>query len=232
MKTADDLSSVDAPFLSGLAHELRTPLTAIRGFADLLMALDGPDDEMVRREITARLLRNTLQLEALVDNMLDAATLGRLESLHPRRVSLRSLAHEVVDEIALTLGPHDIEVHGMPAYAFADPYAVTRILMSLLTNAAQHSPDGSRIDVGTDDRADGRVVMSVTDAGPGIPEHERDVVFDAFWRSERARQAYRGLGVGLSIARDLCFMSNGDITVRSAPEGSGTRFEVDLPAAN
>ncbi len=231
MKTAEDLSSVDAPFLSGLAHELRTPLTAIRGFADLLMTLDGPDEDLVRREITTRLLRNTQQLEALVDNMLDAVTHGRVESLHPRRVSLRSLAHEVVDEIALTLGPHVIEVHGLPAYAFADPYAVTRILMSLLTNAAQHSPDGSRIDVATDVCANGRVVMTVTDAGPGIPEVDRDAVFDPFWRSESARQAYRGLGVGLSIARDLCFLSGGDITVSDAP-GGGSCFEVELPAAN
>ena len=220
---------MDAELLSALAHELRTPLTAIRGFADLLVTLDGSDDELARRDITERLLRNTQQLESLVDNMLDAATHGRIESLRPRRVSLRELADEVVEDVAVTLAPHTITVHGGAAYAFADPYAVTRILVSLLTNAAHYSPDGSRIDVETDVCND-HAVLAVSDAGPGIPEAERDVVFDPFWRGERARERFRGLGVGLSIARELCAMSGGEIHLTEHP-GGGCRFEVDLPAA-
>jgi signal transduction histidine kinase len=230
--TRDAGASVDATFLSALAHELRTPLTAIRGFADLLASLEGSDDELARHDITERLIRNTQQLESLVDNMLDAVAHSRIESLHPRRVSLRALAHEVVDDVAVTLAPHSIFVHGAVAYAFADPYAVTRILVSLLTNAAHYSPDGSRIDVETSiDERNGHVVLAVSDAGPGIPEDERVAIFDAFWRGEGARQRFRGLGVGLSIARDLCVMSGGDIHLCDSPEG-GCRFEVELPACS
>jgi signal transduction histidine kinase len=223
------VAGVDATLLSALAHELRTPLTAIRGFADLLTTLDGPDDDLARRDITERLIRNTDQLETLVDNMLDAAAHGGVEVLHPERISLRALARAVVDDVGVTLGAHVIDVHGAAAYAFADPYAVTRILVTLLTNAAHYSPDGSRIDIETD-ASDGHAVLAVTDAGPGIPEEERVAVFDPFWRGERARQRVRGLGVGLSIARDLCLLSGGDIHLCDHANG-GCRFEVELPAA-
>jgi two-component system, OmpR family, phosphate regulon sensor histidine kinase PhoR len=77
----DDLVLSDA--LAALAHELRTPLTAILGFADLLTSLDGPDDEPIRQDITERIVRNTRQLEALLDNLLDSATHGQPEPLHP-----------------------------------------------------------------------------------------------------------------------------------------------------
>lgn len=227
--TAED--AVLTETLGALAHELRTPLTALRGFADLLTSLEGSDDALIRREITARLVRNTKQLEALVDNMLEAATHGQLEELHPRRVSLRSLAHDVVDDVALSLGAHHVEVHGESAFAFADPYAVTRILMSLLINAARYSPDDTLIDVETSSLPDGRVLLSVSDEGPGIPEAERESVFHPFWRGERARERVPGLGVGLSIARDLCVLSGGDIHVGDARGGHGARFDVILPAA-
>jgi two-component system sensor histidine kinase MprB len=107
---------------------------------------------------------------------------------------------------------------------------VTRVLVSLLTNAAHYSPDASIIDVETTQCADGRASIVVTDAGPGIPEDERGAVFDPYWRGDRARESYRGLGVGLSIARELCEMSGGEIHVFDAPDG-GSRFEVDFPAA-
>jgi two-component system sensor histidine kinase MprB len=228
MKAEEDLVLADA--LAALAHELRTPLTAIRGFADLLPSLNGPDDEAARTEITARLLRNTQHLEALVDNMLEAASHGGRESLHPRALSLRSLAREVVADIAGTLAGHPVVVHGAAADAYADPDAVTRVLVSLLTNAARYSPDGSMIDVETASGPDGHAVLAVSDSGPGIPDDERDAVFVRFWRGEGARHRVRGLGVGLSIARDLCELSGGDITLSATPSG-GARFEVDLPAA-
>ncbi|MEY2474383.1 MAG: hypothetical protein QOK28_3712 [Actinomycetota bacterium] len=231
MTTADELRSSDETLLSALAHELRTPLTAIRGFADLLVTLNDTDDELIRQEIITRLLRNAQQLESLVDNMLDAAVHARLEALEPQRISLRALAHEVVDNVALTLSPHSFDIHGEAAYAFADPYAVTRILVSLLTNAAHYSPDASVIEVETRQCPDGRALIVVTDAGPGVPECERGAVFDAYWRGDRARESYRGLGVGLSIARQLCEMSGGTIRVSDAPRGHGARFEVDFPAA-
>jgi signal transduction histidine kinase len=193
------------------------------------MTLDAGDDEMLRIEVTARLLRNTQQLEVLTENMLDAASHARGETLRPRRVSLRSLAHDIVNDVALTLGTHSVDVHGAVAYASADPYAVRRVLSSLLTNAAHYSPDGTPIDVQTSTHPNGRVSIAVSDAGPGIPEEDRDVVFEPFWRGKDARQQHRGLGVGLSIARDLCVMSGGDIRVRTAANGHGACFEVDLP---
>jgi signal transduction histidine kinase len=145
-------------------------------------------------------------------------------------VSLRSLAYDVIDNVDGALGNHSVAVHGTAAYAFADPYAVTRILLSLLTNAAQYSPDGTTIDVETSS-CDGRAVVTVTDSGPGIPDGEREAVFARFWRGAWARGRVRGLGVGLSIARDLCELSGGDIHLCDGSH-PGARFEVVLPAAN
>lgn len=216
--------------LAGLAHELRTPLTAIRGFADLLAALDGTEDAETRRDITARLLRNTEQLEALVDNMLDVAIQGGVETLEPRNVCLRSLAQDVVTDVAVALGGHNFEVRGGAALAFADPRAVTRILVSLLTNAAHYSPDGSTILVETSSWGPHLALVAVSDAGPGIPEEQRAMVFERFWRGDVARERVRGLGMGLAIARELCVLSGGDIRVSETISG-GACFEVSLPAA-
>jgi signal transduction histidine kinase len=228
MMQAPDRAALDEA-LAALAHEFRTPLTAIRGFADLLSSLDGSEDEATRRDITARLLRNTVQLETLVDNMLAAAAQGGAESLQPAVVCLRSLANDVVDDIAVALAGHTFDVRGPAAYAYADPDAVTRIVTSLLTNAAHYSPVGSTIVIETETWSS-RVVLSVSDAGPGVPKDQRAMVFERFWRGDVARERVRGLGLGLAVARELCVASGGDIAVCDAESG-GARFEVSLPAA-
>jgi two-component system, OmpR family, sensor histidine kinase KdpD len=222
----------EAALLSALAHELRTPLTAIRGFADLLESLDGAGDEAVRRELTARLARNTRQLEALLDSMLDAARDGRLEPLRPQALNLHAVVLDVVDELRPALDLHTVHVGGTITYAFADPFAVTRVLTSLLTNAAQYSPSRSRIDVRTSSIPGGAAHITISDAGPGIDHEDRERVFEAFWRGDRARQDVRGLGVGLSIARELCRRSGGDICVHDTPAGFGATFDVVLPVAS
>lgn len=219
----------DAALLSALAHELRTPLTAIRGFADLLETLDAPEDEPIRRELTTRLARNTRQLEALVDSILDAARDGTVEALRPQVLNLHAVVLDVVDALRPALDGHAVRVRGTITYAHADPYAVTRILSSLLANAARYSPADSVIDIETSPLPDASARITISDAGPGIEPEDRERVFVPFWRGERARQDVRGLGVGLSIARDLCLRSGGDIALRDAP-GGGAQFEVVLPA--
>ena len=218
----------DATLLTALAHELRTPLTSIRGFADLLETLSGPEDEVMRRELTSRLVRNTHQLESLLNSMLDAARDGRLESLRPQALNLHAVVLDVVDELGPALADHAVNVRGTVTYALADPFAVTRILTSLLTNAAQYSPTASRIEIETAS-GDGSASITISDAGSGISPRDRERVFDAFWRGDRARQDVRGLGVGLSIARDLSRRCGGDIHVCDAPTG-GAQFEVVLPS--
>ena len=226
MMTATERGGLDDA-LAALAHELRTPLTAIRGFADLLASLDGSEDEGTRRDIARRLVNNTQQLESLVDDMLDAAEHAGCESFEPSTFSLLELAHEVVTDVAVALASHNFVVRGEPAYAVADSGIVTRILISLLTNAAHYSPDGTTIEVETSTWA-ARAILAVNDCGPGIPESERTVVFERFWRGDRARERVRGLGIGLSTARDLCVRSGGEIRVCGSSSG-GARFEVSLP---
>ena len=105
-----------------------------------------------------------------------------------------------------------------------------QVAFNLMENAIKYNVPGGRVDVAVF-RRDGRVALSVTDTGVGIPEEDMPKIFDRFYRVDKARsRGLGGTGLGLSIARDTARLHGGDITVSHGPEGRGTRFEAEFPA--
>jgi signal transduction histidine kinase len=212
-----------------VAHELRTPLTTLDGY------LEGLEDRVIEpSEETWRLLRaETGRLTRLVN---DLSELWRAEAhqlpLRIETVDAAALAHEVVDHFRPLAAPRgiDLVVRAGPATARADRDRVAQVLANYLSNALRQAPDGSAITVATS-ADEGRVVVSVTDQGPGLAADQLEAVFERFYRVDAARsRTAGGSGIGLAIVRALADAMDGYAWAASAGPGRGATFVLELPA--
>jgi signal transduction histidine kinase len=230
---ADKLAEADqqkSEFLALVSHELRTPLTAVKGFVDtvLLHWERLPDDR--RRELLTRASSNADELGRLVRQLME---FGRTESgpiqITPDKLDVAAAVDLALLGIAPVTAGHRLEVDvpdGLVVDADAD--AFNHVLVNLLTNAMKFSPPGSLVVVGAH-RADGEVVVSVADQGPGIARDEQDRIFDRFYQSRNGNHI-RGTGIGLTIAQRFTAQHGGRIWVDSEP-GRGATFSFTMPLA-
>jgi signal transduction histidine kinase len=230
---ADKLTQVDqqkSEFLALVSHELRTPLTAVKGFVDTaLLHWDRlPDDR--RRELLTRASSNADELGRLVRQLME---FGRTESgpiqMAPDKLDVAAAVDVALLGIAPVTARHRLEVDvpdGLVVDADAD--AFNHVLVNLLTNAMKFSPAGTLVAVGAR-RADGEVVVSVADEGPGIASDEQERIFDRFYQSRNGNHA-RGTGIGLTIAQRFTAQHGGRIWVDSEP-GRGATFSFTMPVA-
>jgi two-component system CheB/CheR fusion protein len=219
-------------FLAMASHELRTPLTALFGYLQMHQRrlLGGASVESVLPS-AAIAIRQVERLRVLVDDLVDAERLrtGRL-TLRRERTNLVELLEQAITVaeplvagtvIRLTL-PDE------PVLVDADPVRLEQVLLNLISNAHEHAPDTTSIDVSL--RAvDGSAKIEVRDYGPGIPAGELGQLFSRFYQvTSLERRSKNGLGLGLYIAREIVTEHGGTITVESEP-GAGARFVVRLP---
>ena len=215
--------------IADIAHELRTPLTILKG------ELEALEDGLLEPEAATfgRLGEEVTLLERLVQDLrlLTQAESGEL-SLHRQRVDLAALAREATASFAAHARHRDVTV--VPDVASVilegDPDRLRQVLANLLENAVRHAPPGSRVDVGLR-RDDEHAILTVRDRGEGIPEEQRERVFQRFYRVDRARsRATGGSGLGLAIVRTLVELHGGSVAAASHPDG-GAVLTVRLPLA-
>ena len=220
-------------FLATLAHELRNPLAPIRN-ALHIMRLKGDDPATVdqARKIMDRQLG---QLVRLVDDLLDVGriTRGKLE-LRRERIELGAVIRNAVDatQPLIEAAGHQLEVILMPGpvYLDADPVRLAQVLSNLLNNAAKYMDRGGKIWLTT--AADGAeaVVVTVRDQGIGIPAEALPSVFEMFTQLDGSlERSHGGLGIGLTLAKQLVELHGGSIQARSEGIGHGSEFSVRLP---
>lgn len=218
---------------SDMAHDLATPATVLE--SQLQAMVDGvvPADkeQLDRARAAAGALSGVIvQLGELVDA--ESAVLQR----HARVMPLAELLGEVERAIEPLFRQHHVAlsvVAGNPALTVeVDPTQVGRAFRNVLANAAQHSPQGARVEVAVES-GPSEVVVRVTDAGRGIASEDLSHVFERFYRADQARgtgEPRSGSGIGLTIARELLAANGGSIAVeRTGPEG--TTFAITLPVA-
>jgi signal transduction histidine kinase len=221
-------------FISNVSHELRTPLQQILVFAELLR-MDKLRSEEERSHSIAVVERETRRLIQLVENVLTFARPARDSTTLARgRIEIEPLVRDVIQtfEPVARMSDTTIRVEARAdAAATGDADAIRRIVLNLVDNAFKYGPAGQTITI-TIDRIEGGVVsLAVEDEGPGIPDPDRDRIWEAFRRLEREeRAAIAGSGMGLSIVRDLTRGMQGEVRVESSPAG-GARFVVSLPEA-
>lgn len=216
--------------LAVVSHDLRTPLGVVYTSARMMLETDQP--EARRREFLDRQLRAVKQAERLIDDLLEIARseAGQLilqrHPVPPDR--LLAAVRDDFEEQARGAGIEiRVAVDGDPPSVHADPDRALRILGNLVSNAVKHTPEGGVVGLRAQP-APGGVAFHVSDSGPGIPEREREHIFERFWQASRSGRA--GAGLGLAIAKELVEAHGGSIWVDRA-EGGGTTFGFTLPEA-
>jgi signal transduction histidine kinase/DNA-binding response OmpR family regulator len=219
-------------FLSMLAHELRNPLAPIRSAVDVLrLCGDNPSDIEWARDVIDRQVNHLIRL---VDDLLDISriTLGKIR-LQQETVNASELVTAAV-EISRPLiekSQHDLSVSvpDEPIALFADRARLTQVLSNLLNNAAKYTPPGGRVSLSLEQEGD-QAVFRVRDTGIGIPANMLDKVFDMFIQIDSGLdRAHGGLGIGLTLVRELVSMHQGSICVASDGPGRGSEFIVRIP---
>jgi PAS domain S-box-containing protein len=221
-------------FLAMLAHELRNPVAPIRSAAEVLLRR-MPHDEQ-QRPLLAMVQRQAGQLARLLDDLLDAARVsqGRIEL---RRELLAvsqciALAVEMVEPL-IREKHHRLLVTQLarPLYVYADRVRLTQCIANVLTNAAKYTDPGGEIRIDTCARGD-ELIVAVSDTGVGISAELLPRVFERFVQNERALdRSQGGLGIGLSICKQLIEMHAGRIVASSHGLGRGSTFSLSLPLA-
>jgi signal transduction histidine kinase len=199
--------------LANASHELRSPLARLRMAIDIYENAPG---EKVKQEI----LQNLAELDTLVGEILLASRLDHVEGLD--RVEDFDLLALASEEGAR----NGVSVAGEEAVMRGDPKLVARLVRNLILNAQRHGAPPVKISVGTEG---GNVVLRVSDQGAGIPEADRERVFEAFYRPAGRSEQAGGWGLGLSLVRQIARHHGGDVRYE-APQGGGSVFVVSFPA--
>lgn len=229
-----ELDRLKDEFVLTASHELRSPLTSVQGFAELLM-LERESLTPRQAETVEVILDNCRHLVRLLNDLLDLARsdAGRL-SIRPRPTEVAPL----IEEVARTMraqteaGGQTLSEHVQPGLPLIDVEAdrIRQILVNLLTNAHEYSPEGASIAVSAQ-AVGAEVEISVSDNGPGIPEDQLERIFERFTRGEAGlTQRVGGTGLGLAISKSLVELHGGSISAESAV-GQGSIFRVRLPIA-
>ena len=219
-------------FLAVLSHELRNPLAPIQTSL-YLMGQAGMTGAEIERE-RAVVERQVQHLTRLVDDLLDVSRIsrGRIE-LQTKVVVLSEAIAEVVAAVKFRIDERrqelDVSLPDESIRLEADPTRLEQILLNLLTNAAKYTEIGGRIGL-TAERDKDQVVVRVRDTGIGISSEMLPRIFDLFVQGERRLdQARGGMGIGLSLVKDLVEKHGGSITAHSEGPGMGSEFVVRLP---
>lgn len=221
-------------FIANVSHELKTPVAALKGFAETLM--DGAvDDPETARRFLAIILSQSDRLGRLVNDLL---TLSRIELKEQTCEPVPVLLNEVAQSVATMLrGAANekkaaIEVHVPEGLqVMADRDALSQIILNLADNAIKFGKEGGRVEISAETTG-GRVTVSVTDDGPGIPAEHIPRLGERFYRVDASRsRELGGTGLGLAIVKHLVMAHGSEMQVRSELR-KGTTFSFALPRLN
>jgi len=232
----DEVATIDASrreLVAWISHDLRTPLAGLRAMSEALE--DGMVDDPHRYH---RQMRSQVEhLSGMVDDLFELSKIhsGAL-SLKLEPVSLYDLVSDAVAELRALAASRSIalkESRSPDLTVIGDARELARVVGNLLINAIAHSPAGSEIEITARQDGRGNAVLTVVDAGGGIPEEDLSKIFQAGWRATSARTPEQiwgrstGAGLGLAIVHGIVEAHAGDITVRNV--AGGCRFDVSLP---
>ncbi len=226
-----ELDHLKSEFIGIAAHELRAPLAIVLTYASLL------EDEVTgqMRDHLEQVTDAALQLKSIIDEMISLHEIDSGEAeASQQQVSIAHAVEETLHNLAL-LASHKqqrivVEIAPDLPAAHADERLVSLILNNLLSNAIKFTPDRGTITISACEDND-RILTSVRDTGIGIPAPELERIFERFYQVEGSlRRRHGGIGLGLSIAREMAQLMNGQIEVTSQ-EGKGSEFLLILPRA-
>jgi two-component system, OmpR family, sensor kinase len=223
-----DAFAAQRAFVADASHELRTPLTVIAGQLEVLAAQESPSPQEVRR-VEHLVQAEIARIGRLVDDLLLLAKTEQRQFLQTETIELPSFVGELWDGMTL-LAQRSFELGPIPAGSLrADPDRLAQALRNLIGNAIAHTAsEHGLVRMRVVPVGGGRLRFVVEDDGPGIPEDQRDRVFDRFHRTDAARdRASGGTGLGLAIVRAIADAHGGHVSAEQASHG-GARLILEL----
>jgi PAS domain S-box-containing protein len=228
---AEEAVRVKDEFVATLSHEIRTPLNAVLGWTKIL--LSGAADPPTLARALEIIDRNARSQARLIDDMLDTARVmsGKLR-LETQIVDLAQVTLAAVDVVAPTATARDVKLHtdvsNVPYPLMGDPDRLQQIIWNLLANAIKFTQPGGSVTVSLT-RSEAVLTLMVSDTGEGIPAAFLPQMFERFRQADpSATRRHGGLGIGLSLVRQLVELHGGRIVATSV-EGKGSTFTVTFP---
>ena len=226
--TDRELDRMKSSLVSTVSHELRTPLAAIKGYVSTMLADDVEWDRASQHEFLTIISDESDRLTNLVNNLLD---LSRIEAgslkLSPEQCNVRETVARAARQARL-LPSHSLEVQVAPRLPklYADPPRLEAILRNLIENAAKYGGESAHIQVDVS-KQEGGLLFRVSDDGPGIPERERQNIFESFYRiDESLARLTSGAGLGLAICQGLVRAHGGRIWAEDRERGACIAFTI------
>lgn len=216
-----------------VVHDLRNPLGVILGALTMLEMVLSEEVRDANQELLGLAITACERMQRLVDSLLDVAKFETGEM--PVRMALTNLSpilQEVLQQQSITAQSRNITLqlaipHDLPQVV-VDREKLERVLVNLLDNALKYTPNSGKIVLAAEAYAD-HLIISVTDEGPGIPQEERERIFERFAQIGDSNLTRRGFGLGLTFCRLAVAAHNGNIWVEPGTKGKGSRFAFTLP---
>jgi signal transduction histidine kinase/ActR/RegA family two-component response regulator len=218
-------------FLAMLAHELRNPLATLAYAIEIISPEDNPQIDSEARDIADRQIRH---LARMVDDLLEVSRITRGKiALKMSPVDLCESIRSVVQSLQPLIDLHghslDLKLADGPCYVEADPTRLEQIFSNLVNNSIKYTPSGGKVSIATE-TSDTEAIITVADDGIGIPHETLPRVFDLFAQADQSlARSGGGLGIGLTLVRQLVELHGGSVSVLSDGPGRGSEFTVRIP---
>jgi two-component system phosphate regulon sensor histidine kinase PhoR len=226
------LENMRKDFVANVSHELKTPITSILGFVETLAegAIDDPDSG---RRFLQIIGDHTHRLNLIIEDLLSLSRLESFERDIPRDwCTVEEIVNRTKADCATLAHPKGITIsdsHEGNAYAYVNQNLLEQALTNLVDNAVKYSSENSEVRIEVSNGG-GRLEVSVTDTGIGIPREELNRIFERFYRVDRARsRRLGGTGLGLAIVKHIALAHGGQVHV-SSTLGEGSTFTLAVPS--
>jgi two-component system sensor histidine kinase KdpD len=232
-RIAVETERLRSALLTSISHDLRTPLASILGAATSLKSYGGVLDQEAKDELVNTIQEESERLNRFIGNLLDMTRLeaGAVEP-QGEMVDLGDVVGSALGRASKFLADHLIEVDLDPNLPLVkvDPVLLEQVLFNLLDNAAKYTPTDTKVTVRA--RREGQFVrLDIMDEGQGIPEADKEKIFDKFYRIQAADRKRAGTGLGLAIGRGFIEAMGGAIVAGNRTDRSGAIFTIKLPSS-
>jgi|GEM_PF-5159711 len=228
-----ELDHLKNGFVQTVTHELRTPVTILRSAIDQLVGGSLGEFSAAQKEFMEMMQRNISRLTRFATDVLALSSLDTgIYAINARPINIAETLKPELELIRAKAESRNISIHyedSSKIYAFADADAVCQIIINLVNNAIMHNPEGTKVQILSHYVDNNYIEIEVKDDGKGIPEEEFDRIFDRFYQvSRKSGAGYKGIGLGLSVCKELVERMGGKIWVEKGLR-KGVSFKFYLP---